>query len=139
MFSQVFVHSQGVPQSRVLFYVTGPTSFPGVAQSWSDGGTSFLAGGIPVLAGGTQVWGTPSQDKMGYPLCQNRIGYPTGQHCGTLANTGLSPSAQNNRVSTCYTVGSMPPLFMQEDFLVVRSFKYFFGHKILKIPNCKSI
>ena len=48
----------GVPQSQVLSQVTGPRSFLGLPQSW-------LWAGTPVLA--RSGWGTPSQNRMGYP------------------------------------------------------------------------
>ena len=145
LFSQVCVcpHPKGVPQSLVPgpFPASGPMAFQGEvpqSQVLSPVPRSFPGGTLsrffprslvpgPFLGvtqpqtGGTPVLGrwNPSSRGLswGVPQARTGLGYPlsTGQDWGTpLARTGLGK--QSSRVSTCYVAGSMPLVFMQEDF-----------------------
>ena len=60
-------------------------------------------------------WGTPTQDWIGYPpLGLDGVPPPIQVWMGY----GYPVRRQSSLASTCYTKGSMPLAFMQEDFLV---------------------
>ena len=105
------------------------------SQVWM-GGTPFrgLAWGVPHLRSG---WGVPTsqvrtegyphpgvpsrQDWMGYPPAPSKtMGYPFPIQ--DWMGYSLPPLSRNQSsiASTCYTAGSIPLAFTQEDFLVSR-------------------
>ena len=121
IFSQVCVHSQGVPQSQVLSQGSGTRSFPGGTPVLTGRGTPVPDRGYPrtgVLPGQDRTQVPPGQDRTWVPPGQDSTGVPPqGQDWGT-------PPPPNSRASTCYTAGGMPLVVTQDDFLVLSCFEY---------------
>ena len=79
-------------------------------------------------------WGTP-QPGMGslqdlghgtFPSPQTWDGVPLLTWDGVPLRPGMGYPPNWDIVSTCYAAGSMPLVFMQEDFLVITAFQFFF-------------
>ena len=88
-----------------------------------EGGTSIwlMGGGTPILPNGDTL--SFLTEGEGYPILPDRGGQDwMGVPPPCWAWKQVHPRTirrRSSRVSTCYTVGSMPLAFTQEDFLVV--------------------
>ena len=99
-------HSEGMGKVMFSPACLSVCSQPGGYLHPADRGHPIWLTGMVPLARADRC--TPSQDRMGVPPSH-------WDWMGVL----LPSSRQSSRASTCYTAGSMPLTFTQEDFLFI--------------------